>query len=94
MALRIAIQMDPLEDVDINADTSFALAETAQARRTPGRLIPVRRTYRPPRPAQNRHSWSDDPRGGTNRSVRIGGASDFNPRRFMATAKRCATISA
>jgi glutathione synthase len=32
MTLRIAIQMDPLETVDINGDTSFALAETAQAR--------------------------------------------------------------
>ncbi len=32
MSLRIAFQMDPMEGVDINADTSFALAETAQAR--------------------------------------------------------------
>lgn len=32
MSLRIAIQMDPLETVDINADTTFALAEEAQAR--------------------------------------------------------------
>lgn len=32
MSLRIAIQMDPLETVDINADTTFALAEAAQAR--------------------------------------------------------------
>ena len=32
MALRVAIQMDPIETVDINADTTFALAETAQAR--------------------------------------------------------------
>ncbi|MEM7663524.1 MAG: glutathione synthase [Pseudomonadota bacterium] len=32
MSLRVAIQMDPLETVDINADTSFALAEAAQAR--------------------------------------------------------------
>lgn len=32
MSLRIAIQMDPLEKVDINADTTFALAEVAQAR--------------------------------------------------------------
>ncbi|MEL6246060.1 MAG: glutathione synthase, partial [Pseudomonadota bacterium] len=32
MALRVAIQMDPLETVDIDADTTFALAETAQAR--------------------------------------------------------------
>ena len=31
MTLRVAIQMDPLEHVDINADTSFALAEAAQA---------------------------------------------------------------
>ena len=31
-SLRIAIQMDPLETVDINADTSFALAEAAQNR--------------------------------------------------------------
>ena len=32
MSFRIAIQMDPLETVDINADTTFALAECAQAR--------------------------------------------------------------
>ncbi|MEE2878787.1 MAG: glutathione synthase [Pseudomonadota bacterium] len=32
MSLRIAIQMDPLELVDIKADTTFALAECAQAR--------------------------------------------------------------
>ncbi len=32
MDLRVAIQMDPLESVDINADTTFALAEAAQAR--------------------------------------------------------------
>ena len=32
MGLRIAIQMDPMETVDIDADTTFALAETAQAR--------------------------------------------------------------
>ncbi len=32
MTLRIAIQMDPLETVDIDGDTSFALAEAAQAR--------------------------------------------------------------
>jgi len=32
MGLRVAIQMDPLETVDIDADTSFALAEAAQAR--------------------------------------------------------------
>ncbi|MEZ5997251.1 MAG: glutathione synthase [Hyphomonas sp.] len=32
MSLRVAIQMDPLEHVNINGDTSFALAETAQAR--------------------------------------------------------------
>lgn len=32
MGLRVAIQMDPLEDVDIDADTSFALAECAQQR--------------------------------------------------------------
>ena len=30
--LRIAIQMDPLETVDIHGDTSFALAEAAQNR--------------------------------------------------------------
>ncbi|MEO1475014.1 MAG: glutathione synthase [Pseudomonadota bacterium] len=30
--LRVAIQMDPLEKVDIDADTSFALAEAAQSR--------------------------------------------------------------
>ena len=32
MSLRVAIQMDPLETVNIDGDTSFALAETAQAR--------------------------------------------------------------
>ena len=32
MTLKIAFQMDPMEDVDINADTTFALAEVAQAR--------------------------------------------------------------
>ncbi|MEO1028084.1 MAG: glutathione synthase [Pseudomonadota bacterium] len=32
MALRVALQMDPIETVDIDADTSFALAEVAQAR--------------------------------------------------------------
>ncbi|MCA8901479.1 MAG: glutathione synthase [Hyphomonas sp.] len=32
MALRVAIQMDPLEHVNIDGDTTFALAETAQAR--------------------------------------------------------------
>ena len=29
MSLRIAIQMDPMETVDINADTTFAMAEAA-----------------------------------------------------------------
>jgi len=32
MSLRVAIQMDPLESVNIDGDTTFALAETAQAR--------------------------------------------------------------
>lgn len=32
MTLRIAFQMDPMETVDINGDTTFALAEVAQAR--------------------------------------------------------------
>jgi glutathione synthase len=32
MSLRIAIQMDPIEGVDIDADTTFALALEAQAR--------------------------------------------------------------
>ena len=32
MSLRVAIQMDPLENVNIDGDTTFALAETAQAR--------------------------------------------------------------
>ncbi|PHR91821.1 MAG: glutathione synthase [Robiginitomaculum sp.] len=32
MTLRIAFQMDPMEGVDIDADTTFALAEVAQAR--------------------------------------------------------------
>jgi len=30
--LRVAIQMDPLEDVNVDGDTTFALAEAAQAR--------------------------------------------------------------
>ena len=32
MSLRVAVQMDPLEHVDINADTTFALMEEAQRR--------------------------------------------------------------
>jgi glutathione synthase len=32
MSLKIAFQMDPMEGVDINADTTFALAEVAQER--------------------------------------------------------------
>ena len=32
MSLKIAIQMDPIEPIDINADSSFRLAEEAQAR--------------------------------------------------------------
>lgn len=32
MSLRVAIQMDPMESVNINADTTFALAEAAQSR--------------------------------------------------------------
>ncbi len=32
MTYRVAFQMDPMEGVDIDADTSFALAEAAQAR--------------------------------------------------------------
>lgn len=32
MTLRVGIQMDPLEDVKIDGDTTFALAEVAQAR--------------------------------------------------------------
>ena len=32
MTLKIAFQMDPMEGVDIDADTTFALAEAAQAR--------------------------------------------------------------
>jgi len=32
MSLRVAVQMDPLESVDIHGDTTFALMETAQAR--------------------------------------------------------------
>ena len=45
MALRVAFQMDPIEAVDIDADSSFRLAEEAQARGhkiwvyTPDRLI-------------------------------------------------------
>lgn len=32
MTIRVAFQMDPMETVDIDADTTFALAETAAAR--------------------------------------------------------------
>ena len=32
MALKVAFQMDPIEDVDINGDSSFRLAEEAQKR--------------------------------------------------------------
>jgi glutathione synthase len=32
MTMRIAFQMDPMEEVDINADTTFALAEEASFR--------------------------------------------------------------
>ncbi|MCC6306567.1 MAG: glutathione synthase [Rhodobacteraceae bacterium] len=45
MALRVAIQMDPVGGVDIRADSTFRLAEEAQARGhelfhyTPGRLV-------------------------------------------------------
>ena len=32
MALKVAIQMDPIGPIDINADSTFRLAEEAQAR--------------------------------------------------------------
>lgn len=32
MSLRVAIQMDPIDHIDINADSSFRIAEEAQAR--------------------------------------------------------------
>ncbi len=32
MALKVAIQMDPIEPIDINADSTFRIAEEAQAR--------------------------------------------------------------
>lgn len=32
MSLRLAVQMDPIESVDVDADTTFALMEEAQAR--------------------------------------------------------------
>jgi glutathione synthase len=32
MSLKVAIQMDPIEPIDINADSSFRIAEEAQAR--------------------------------------------------------------
>ena len=32
MSLRVAVQMDPIETVDVDADTTFALMEEAQAR--------------------------------------------------------------
>ena len=34
MGLKIAIQMDPIASVDIDADSTFRLAEEAQARGT------------------------------------------------------------
>lgn len=34
MSLKVAIQMDPIDHVDINADSSFRIAEEAQARGT------------------------------------------------------------
>ena len=32
MNMRVAVQMDPIQDVNIDGDTSFALMEEAQAR--------------------------------------------------------------
>ncbi|MFT7449257.1 MAG: glutathione synthase, partial [Glaciecola sp.] len=32
MSLKVAIQMDPIDPIDINADSSFRIAEEAQAR--------------------------------------------------------------
>ena len=32
MKLKIAVQMDPISDVDMNGDTSFRLAEEGQKR--------------------------------------------------------------
>jgi len=32
MPLKVAIQMDPIEPIDINADSTFRIAEEAQAR--------------------------------------------------------------
>lgn len=32
MTMRVAVQMDPIETVDVDADTTFALMEEAQAR--------------------------------------------------------------
>lgn len=34
MTLKVAIQMDPIEAVNIESDTTFLMAETAQARGT------------------------------------------------------------
>ena len=36
MTLRVGLQMDPIADIDITGDTSFALALEAQARGRPG----------------------------------------------------------
>ncbi|HBN30928.1 MAG TPA: glutathione synthase, partial [Rhodobacteraceae bacterium] len=32
MSLKVAIQMDPIDAININADSSFRIAEEAQAR--------------------------------------------------------------
>ncbi|MEL7415656.1 MAG: glutathione synthase, partial [Pseudomonadota bacterium] len=32
MALRVAVQMDPIEPIDIEADSTFRIMEEAQAR--------------------------------------------------------------
>ena len=32
MTLKVAIQMDPIDQVDVSADTTFMMAETALAR--------------------------------------------------------------
>ena len=38
MSLRVAVQMDPLETINITGDSSFALMEAAQAR---GHTVPT-----------------------------------------------------
>ena len=54
-SLRVAVQMDPIHSVNMNADSTFALMLEAQARGhtlytyTPGPAAPARRVRQPGR---------------------------------------------